>query len=391
MKLILPLVTLSTLLVIGAFASQPALTIYNQNFAVVRDTIPLDLKAGTNEVRYADATAHVEADSVILRDPTGKRALQILEQNYRNDPVSQELLLSLFEGKTIDFETVSMNDPGKREIVRGKIIRSGYTPHYGAMNRYGYEYYQAQMAYAGGGAGQPIIEVDGRLRFSLPGLPLFPGLGDDTVLKPTLNWVIQSAQSGKFDAEVSYITGGFTWEADYNLVAPEKGDKVDLIGWITMDNQSGKTFPRAKIKLLAGDVNKIKPSTLMGFVGGGEGGAGGLTPPVTEKSFDEYHMYTLAYPTTLLDRETKQVEFIHATDAKATILYVYDGVAAAIRFSGNVITDNNYGKQCNKKVWVMREILNTEANHLGIALPKGKVRFYRRNDDSQVEFVGEDN
>ena len=83
--------------------AQPALTIYNQNFAVVRDTVPLDLQAGVNKVRYTDATAQVEADSVILRDPSGGHSLQILEQNYRNDPVSQELLLSLFEGKTIDF------------------------------------------------------------------------------------------------------------------------------------------------------------------------------------------------------------------------------------------------------------------------------------------------
>src|SRR6516164_4407525 len=106
--------TLASVLFLGAatFAAcaQPALTIYNQNFAVVRDTVPLDLKSGVNEVRYTDATAQVEPDSVILRDPTGKHSLQILEQNYRNDPVTQELLLSLFEGKTIDFERTRLKD-----------------------------------------------------------------------------------------------------------------------------------------------------------------------------------------------------------------------------------------------------------------------------------------
>src|SRR5665811_2332096 len=84
--------------------AEPALTIYNQNVAVVRDSVPLDLTAGANSVRYAGATAQVEPDSVILRDPAGKHSLQILEQNYRNDPVSEPLLLSLFEGKTIDFQ-----------------------------------------------------------------------------------------------------------------------------------------------------------------------------------------------------------------------------------------------------------------------------------------------
>ncbi|MGH7975876.1 MAG: DUF4139 domain-containing protein, partial [Limisphaerales bacterium] len=126
---------------LAAFA-QPALTIYNQNFAVVRDTVPLDLKAGVNDVRYTGATAQVEPDSVILRDPTGGHSLQILEQNYRNDPVSQELLLSLFEGKTIDFEKMRLKDNTQTpELIPGKIIRSGYIP--------------------GGESQQPIIEVNG--------------------------------------------------------------------------------------------------------------------------------------------------------------------------------------------------------------------------------------
>src|SRR6266446_1933536 len=119
-----------------AFAAQPALTIYNQNFAVVRDTVSLDLKAGVNDVRFNDTTAHLETDSVILRDPAGKMSLQILEQNYRNDPVSQELLLSLYEGKTIEFETDL--GWGKKKIVNGKIVRSGYVPHsQQATQRYG--------------------------------------------------------------------------------------------------------------------------------------------------------------------------------------------------------------------------------------------------------------
>src|ERR1022692_1075320 len=239
MKLLYTYISIGAAATLTALA-QPSLTIYNQNFAVVRDTLPLDLKSGTNDVRYTEATAHVEPDSVILRDPSGKSSLQILEQNYRNDPVSQELLLSLFEGKTIDFENLRMKDNTQaREIIPGKIIRSGFVP--------------------GGSTEQPIIEVNGKLQFSLPGEPLFPDLGDDTVLKPTLNWRLQSDKPGKFDAEVNYITGGFTWQADYNLVSPEKGSNVDVVGWITMNNNSGKTFENAKIKLMAGDVNKIQP------------------------------------------------------------------------------------------------------------------------------------
>src|SRR6202142_2834907 len=293
MKILVSILSLSTAM-FTAFA-QPALTIYNQDFAVVRDTVPLDLQSGVNNVRYADATARVEPDSVILRDPGGKHSLQIWEQNYRNDPVTQELLLSLFEGKTIDFETLRLKDNTQtRELISGKVIRSGYVP--------------------GGGAEQPIIEVNGKLQFTLPGTPLFPDLGDDTVLKPTLNWLLQSSQPGKFDAEVSYITGGFTWEADYNLVSPEKGDMGDLIGWGTTKNQSGKTFKDAKIKLMAGDVNKIQPVTSPMVWGGMRKMAmmDESAPAVSEKAFDEFHLYSLARPTTLLDRETKQVEFVRA-------------------------------------------------------------------------------
>src|SRR5262245_34562914 len=120
-----------TLLVAGsAIAAPPALTIYNQNFAVVRESVPLDLKAGVNQVRFAGTTMHLEPDSVILRDATGEHALQILEQNYRADPVSRELLLSLFEGKTIEFESYqSVAGQNQRQVVKGKIVRSGYVPH----------------------------------------------------------------------------------------------------------------------------------------------------------------------------------------------------------------------------------------------------------------------
>ena len=281
------------------------------------------------------------------------------------------MLLSLFEGKTMDFETLRLKDNTQvRELIPGKIIRSGYVP--------------------GGGSEQPIIEVNGKLQFTLPGTPLFPDLGDDTVLKPTLNWLLQSDQPGKFDAEVSYITGGFTWEADYNLVSPEKGDRVDLIGWVTMNNQSGKTFRDAKVKLMAGDVNKIQPQSYTRRVDGMMSFAmPANAPAVTEKAFDEFHLYSLARPTTLLDRETKQVEFVRATDVKAPVIYVYDG-SSDYRFYGGLNYNQDFGREGNKKVRVMREFVNAETNHLGIALPKGKLRFYRRDADGQMEFVGED-
>jgi hypothetical protein len=381
-------------MVVGAAHAQTSLTIYNQNFAVVRQPLELDLKAGSSNVSVTDITMHVEADSVILRDPTGKRALQILEQNYRADPISQGLLLSLNEGKEIDF-LVKGTEGKPDQIVRGKIIRSGYVPHQSGMQRYGSQYAQSQMAYSQGASGEPIIEVDRKLRFSLPGQPLFPALGDDTILKPTLSWILQSDRSGKVNAELSYVTGGMSWEADYSMLSPTDGNIVDVIGWVTMDNQTGKTFENARIKLMAGDVSKIQPTVQIVTRSGGES-FNSAVAPVSEKAFEEYHLYTLSRPATLHDRETKQVEFLRAEGVRTERLYLYDGVKIDPDRYRNynpdyLRTNRDYGTESNPKIWVMREIKNSKENHLGIPLPKGRMRFYRQGDDGQLEFVGENN
>src|SRR5450631_997883 len=307
-------------------SKQPSLTIYNQNFFVAREYVPLDLRPGVNHAEFAGIASHLEPDSVILRDPAG-RSLQVLEQNYRNDPISQELLLSYYEGKTIDFLVQRGNE---QQIIKGRVVRSGYIP---------------SASYAQGypqpGLGQPIIEVDGVLRFGLPDQPLFPALSADSILKPTLSWLLQTSDPGKFDAEISYVGSGMSWQADYNLVVSDKSDAktdiLDMIGWITMRNQSGKTFENARIKLLAGDVNKIQPAMdaryfakramPMAMAGGA------AEPAVSEKAFDEFHLYSIARTTTLHDRESKQVEFVHAEKMFAPTIYVYDG-AEGYRFYG---------------------------------------------------------
>lgn len=369
-------------------AEPPALTIYNQDFAVVRERVPLDLKAGENTVAYAGVTLAVEPDSVVLRDPAAKVDFRVLEQNYRADTISQGLMLSLFEGREIEF--LVRDQDAKEYVVKGRVIRSGYVP---GGPRPLFEDGQRHAVPPEGNT--PIIEVDGKLRFSLPGEPIFPALADDAILKPTLTWKIGASQAAAFPAELSYLTGGLSWQASYNLVAPENGDTLDLVGWVTMDNQSGHTFADATIKLMAGDVSKLQPEQpetrlMMRAMAEYDGAA----PQVTEKAFDEFHLYSLARSTTLRDRETKQVEFVRATGVKATTLYIYNGAAIGPQFRGwnpEMIRNNpDYGTQSNAKVWVMREFKNSEDNGLGIPLPKGRARFYRRDDaDGRLEFTGE--
>jgi hypothetical protein len=368
--------------------AEPSLTIYNQNFAVVRDQIELSLKMGTNEVTATNITAYMEPDSVVLRDPTGRHFIRILEQNYRADPVSQQLLLSLYEGQEIDFIT-------ETGMVRGKIIRSGggSSP---VKERYRNLVYMAgEYLLPPEEEELPIIESNGQLRFGLPGEPLFPSLKDDTILKPTLHWLIETDRAGRFDAELCYITGGMSWEADYNLIYPETGEIIDVIGWVTMKNETGKTFENARIKLMAGDVSKIRWDEEAMYFGGGMGGGGmiGLgPPPVSEKTFDEYHLYTLNRRTTLRNQQTKQVEFVRAAGVKSTRLYIYDGSKLNPRRdwpSESARMQREYGTESDTKVRVMRAFKNSKQNNLGIPLPKGRIRFYRRDDDGQLEFTGE--
>lgn len=355
-----------------ALADSPALTIYNQNFGVVRETVTLDLKQGENLLDFSEVTASLEPDSVILRDPSGTAQLRILEQNYRNDPASVGLLLQFYEGQTISFLAPTENDPDRR--VAGTIIRSGYPS-----------------------GGQPVIQVDGEIRFGLPGQPLFPKLSDDSILKPTLSWLLRSNTTGKVPLQLSYVTSGLTWSADYNLVAPEKGDKVDLIGWITMKNHTGRTFENARFKLVAGDVSKIVKQERFSrgrAVRAMAEASFADEQVVSEKSFDDFHLYTIARQTTLRDQQSQQVEFIRATGVNAPRVYIYDGASHAYGAYGYwhstaLQVQREIGGSGNKKVWIVRELKNEKENALGVPLPAGRVRFYRADDDDLLEFTGE--
>ncbi len=378
-----------------AQAEPSSITVHNGGFAVVRETFDLELGPGLTELSFTEVTAHLEPDSVILRDVSGRRTVSVLEQNYRNDPVSQQLLLSLYEGQTIDFLVPGTNGP---ERISGKIVRSGYVPHREAWNRYGNVYMQRQNALISQGGNQPIVEVDGELRFTLPGQPLFPSLSDDSVLEPTLHWQLRTDRPGTERTELTYITGGMSWSADYNLVAPEgTGDEIDLVGWVTLDNNSGRTFESASLKLMAGDVNKIQPEEArqLGYARREMLMASdALAPAVTEKAFDEMHLYSVGHTTRLRDRETKQIEMLRAAGVQSKRLYVYDGAAInSNQYRGwnaeAIRQDRSYGTVSNNKVWVMREFENTAANGLGVPLPRGRMRFYRQDDGGELEFVGE--
>ena len=352
-----------------AGAQEPAanatkLTIYNENFAVARTTVPLALHEGVNEVTTTSVTSQLEPDSVVLRDPESHEPIHVMEQNYDAGVVNQGWLLEKYEGQTIDFQTAGTQTltlpTGEQRvvpptIVQGKIVRAGNVP---------------------------LIEVNGKLQFQLPGTPLFPAVTDGLLLKPTLRWRIDARRAASFPAELDYITHGMKWQATYNVLIPASEDttgpeKADVLGWVTIENQSGTEFPAATIQLMAGDVAKITEKRdrfeLMADRVSVSAGMAAPAPQVTQKAFDEFHLYDLHRTVMLRNGETKQVQFLEATGVTVQRRFELDGA----------------DETAPTQAAVVEKIKNSEANHLGMPIPAGRLRVYRRDTDGQVQFVGE--
>jgi hypothetical protein len=370
------------------------LTIYNQDFAVARTSVPLDLHAGMNEVLTTNVTRQLEPDSVVLRDPSGQNLVRVMEQNYDAAVVDQQWMLEKYEGKTIDFQIqgprVVESATGERsaapaEMVQGRIVRAGAQP----MNPYGYT-----------APTQPLIEVGGKMQFQLPGMPVFPATTDGLLLKPTLRWQIDAAKAVRFAAELDYITHGMNWQATYNVVMPETADTTaaelaEVVGWVTIQNATGSDFPQATVQLMAGDVAKIRDMR-RGIVGGAgyamsQSVAVNAGPEVTQKAFDDFHLYDLHRTVSLRDGETKQVQFLEVAKVSVQRTYQYEGNGPVTQVLNAVYynTQGNFGSSDNTKVSVLEEIKNSTANHLGMPLPAGRLRLYRRDTDGRMQFVGE--
>lgn len=356
----------------AALAAGPQVTIYNDGFATVKEDRTLSLAEGVSEIRVTDMSRSLEPDSVMVREmgaePFGMR---ILEQSFVNDPLTEGLMLYQLEGQRVRFEEKRKDGTLKEHV--GTVIRSGYVP--------------------GGGSEQPIVEVDGAVRFSLPGQPVFEGIDPGAFLKPSLVWQLASKKAGECPIEVAYVTAGMSWEATYSLVAPAEGsDEFDFSGWISLRNDTGKTFENADVKLIAGDVQKVQPQPARmarGRMAFAAMDAEFAMPE--ERAFDEFHLYTLPRPVRLRNGELKQVEFIRASGVKGLRYYTYNPMVGA-RWGGgrSANLDPDYGTVADRKVGVRIEIENREDNRLGMPLPKGRLRLYRTDSaDGRREFTGE--
>lgn len=342
-------------------------------YGVVRETRRITLDEGRNTYRYTGVAAGIDPTTLRFRDFRDAGA-SVLEQSYEYDLLGTTKLLEKYVGKTIrlDGKPVTL-----LSVDGGSLIyREGEDGPVRFHTINGPNYFRGT-----GPTGLSAIE-----------LPDTAGL----ILRPTLVWDVRTDVAGERPVQVTYETSGLTWRADYTVVTNTDDSAVDVGAWVTLINQSGLSYPDTRLKLVAGDVQRINPPQRGGFGGGGGGfgGGGGGQPQFEEKSFFEYHLYTLQRPTSLKDNSTKQIElFPTVENVPAEKVYVYYGLPADVRYSvfPSPRTDRDLGLATNKKVDIYLRFKNAEAEGLGIPLPAGKLRVYKRDlADDTLEFVGED-
>lgn len=360
---ILPILLAMSLVPLQPVGADVALTIYNNDFAVVREQRQMDFTRGLQTVRFTDVAAQIDATSVTFRSIT-EPATTVLEQNFEFDLVSADKLLQKF----IDQKVKVLTQDGSR--YEGELMS-----------------FDANYLVLQGGE-----EAGGLLMITRPDNIKdiqFAALPDGLLTRPTLVWKVSSPSEGSQQIEVAYQTRGIEWEATYNAILNQDDTLLDLNGWVTITNRAGATFNEANIKLMAGDVRKEAPPQPMMLE---SRVAPSAAPPdqFEEKAFFEYHLYTLQRQTTLADNQIKQIELLSANEVPVRKIYRFD--SSPMSFYGGLNQRPEVpGTKESRKINVVLELTNREEDKLGMPLPAGLVRLNKRDpDDGSLEFIGED-
>jgi len=332
------------------------ITVYNQNLGLVKDLRKLKLNQGLTLVSFRDVAAQVDPTSVHFKSTTAPEGVVIREQNYQYDLVSSEKLLEKYIDKEI--ELIRRDENGLEvERLSGTLLSA-----------------------QGGQAS--IVQIGGKLYLNPRAEVVLPELPAGLITRPTLMWEVEAPRAAKHLIEVSYLTSGINWHAEYVAVVNRSHDRLDLTGWVTLENKSGATYPRAKLKLVAGDVHRLtqpRAQRERGVFMAAETAA----PQFEEKEFFEYHLYALDRKATVADNETKQLSLLNASDVPVEKVFVFD--------PNQMVYPTSRGEGVKKgKIKVMLDLENKKEHNLGMALPKGKVRVYQADDEDSLQFVGED-
>jgi hypothetical protein len=341
-----------------------SVTVYNQDFAVIKDIRDFDLKAGRSELMFSDVAAKIDPTSVQATSPTNP-AFAVLEQNFEFNLVSSAKLLQ----KMIDEPVTATLDSGRS--FTGKLLCADAN----AITLQTVE-------------GIKLVQRDDHFyELSLATLPA------DLLLKPTLVWHVTNSQDAKEKIEIAYQTGGFNWNADYNVLLNPLAKTLNLSGWVTVTNTSGAAYPDAHLKLVAGEVHKVKEPVPRNIALGSaykmladvaEAAPAGFE----ERGFAEYHLYDLGRQTTLKDNETKQIEFVNVRDVPYTIEYLFEPEVFKPWRQSRLASDS--GEENIQNLNLVATIENKKENKLGIPLPAGKIRLYQQDAHEVDQFVGQD-
>lgn len=349
---------------------------YNPNFAwqvpgfgVVKQERITNMGAGVNTLQFTDVAQFIDPSTVTFTDLTAPQATRVLEQQFQFDLVTPDKLLDKYLGQPVTALLPSEADG--RERVAGTLLSAT----------------QGQLVIQTD-AGVRMVPRDGETQVQLGELP--GGL----ITKPTLAWLIQSDVAGQRKIRTTYETAGLTWMADYNLVLDANETKADLGAWVTLMNLSGVSYPDAKLKLIAGDVQRVQPRQPQPRMMYRQQVAEAAMAGFEEKAFFEYHLYTLPRTTTINQNSTQQITLFptaRGVNVKKTLVYYGLPQAASWGAFPKPNVDRNLGSQSNPKLDIYLQFKNSQANNLGMPLPSGKVRVFKEDPaDGTLEFVGED-
>lgn len=364
------------------------LTVYNMNIALIREIRPITLVKGFNTLILPDIPATIDGTSLHFSSITDPKSVRVLEQNFQYDLVHHAKLLEKYIGKEVEF--VRLDQATKKEYsVLGKLLATGWQPQY-SYNPYGQRLTTPSYSYSG----QMIAEIDGKVEIGPSGRLVLPSLPEGLILKPQLQWLLTSSRSGRHDAEISYLATQLSWSCDYVVLLNEGDTKLDLTGWVTLTNNSGTSFSNAGLKLVAGDLNVIKSeSDAVGYARKSMAAEISDQAQFQQKELFEYKIYSLQRKTDLANSETKQIELVSGKEIPSRKVFVYDGIAdfwRSWRNNTGYRDQGSFGQQSNTKVGVFVLFKNAQEDGLGIPLPKGKIRVYKRDADEKEQFIGED-
>ena len=335
-----------------------AVTIYNENLALVKDARRVNLPNGLNQLAFRGVSARMRPETALLRNTSKAGNLTVFEQNFDFDLLTPQKLLEKYTGKEVQIATMNPAT-GAETVETAKILSTNQGT---------------------------VVQIGDRIEINPTGRFIFSDVPKNLRDEPTLSIQLNNQARGAQNYELSYLTGGLGWQADYVAELNADDDELDLMGWVTLTNNSGASYENATMQLVAGDVNQVQPQMekMMRRGMASDMAMAAEAPPMSQEALFEYHLYTLGRPTTIADKQTKQVSLLTAAEIPVAKELVLQG--------NNYYYSSSYGDLGQKmKLGVYVQFENEKKDGLGIPLPKGIVRVYKRDSQGNAQFVGEDN